>query len=47
MRLVKPAGKTYDVTDAVQKVAQEFSCIPVEGESYRRARALSRDAGTL
>lgn len=32
MRLVKVGGKTYDVTDGVQKVAKEFDCVPVEGK---------------
>jgi hypothetical protein len=32
MRLIKIGGKTYDVTDNVQKITKEFSCIPVEGQ---------------
>ena len=32
MRLIKPAGKTYDVTEGVGKVAKEFGCAPVEGQ---------------
>lgn len=33
LRLVKPGGKNWDVTDTVHKVAQAFSCKPVESGS--------------
>ena len=31
-RLVKPTASNYQVTDAVQKVADSFGCKPIEGE---------------
>lgn len=31
IRLVKPGGKNWDVTDAVQKIAESFGCKPCEG----------------
>ena len=30
-RLVKPTATSYQVTDAVQKVAEAFGCKPIEG----------------
>ncbi len=31
IRLIKPGGKNWDVTDAVQKIAESFGCKPCEG----------------
>lgn len=31
IRLIKPGGKNWDVTDAVQKIAETFGCKPCEG----------------
>lgn len=31
IRLVKPGNKNWDVTDAVQKIAESFGCQPCEG----------------
>lgn len=31
LRMVKPGGKSGDVTKAIQKVAQDFKCLPIEG----------------
>jgi curved DNA binding protein len=31
LRLVKPGNETYEVTDAVNKIAEAFKCKPVEG----------------
>lgn len=31
VRLIKPGKSNWDVTDAIQKIAEEFECKPVEG----------------
>merc|ERR1712241_393601 len=31
LRLVKPGNETYEVTETVQKIAEDFDCKPVEG----------------
>ena len=31
IRLIKPGKTNWEVTDAIQKIAQEFDCTPVEG----------------
>ncbi len=31
IRLIKPGKTNWEVTDAIQKIAQEFECTPVEG----------------
>lgn len=31
LRLVRPTGENYAVTDAIQKVAESFKCKPVSG----------------
>jgi methionine aminopeptidase len=33
LRLMKPGKSSYEVTEAVQKIAQEFGCVPVQGIS--------------
>ena len=31
LRLMKPGKSSYEVTEAVQKIAKEFGCVPVQG----------------
>ena len=31
IRLIKPGKTNWEVTDAVQKIAKEFGCNPIEG----------------
>ena len=31
-RLVKPSGKSEEVTDKLNKIAEEFGCKPIEGK---------------
>lgn len=39
IRLIKPGGRNWDVTDAVQKIAESFGCKPCEGIlSHSQAR---------
>jgi methionine aminopeptidase len=33
IRLIKPGKSNWDVTDAIQKITDDYECKPVEGKS--------------
>jgi methionine aminopeptidase len=41
LRLMKPGKTNYEVTDAIEKIAKDFECTPVQGIVYSNADSMS------
>jgi len=44
LRLIRPAGENYAVTEAIQKVAESFNCKPVQGMLSHQLKQFRIDA---